>query len=408
MPQITIPDIFMQRDAENSTWTTFCPFEVKTKLGIDIRGLYGEAFSKAYLEIEEAALSGKLKVTRQFEARKLFKQFMRVQFDTGLPYVAFTDTINATNPNAYHKNSYGIPAVNLCTESFSNVMPDVFGHTCNLLSVNLSNIDSYDELGYISRLGTKCLDYGIDLTNSPDHITRAHNDEFRTIGVGQMGMHDYLAKRWLNFSALEEIRNVSECIQYNCVVQSIELAKERGSFKAFPESRWANGEMIQHFNSFASGKYDWNVLQSRINQYGMRNSQLTSPAPTTSTSIYQDCAASALPIYSAFFSDDNKNGALLTAGKYLALNPIGYGKTFAKHSIQEIVDAVSENQKFIDTGFSMEWILDQNREDFSAKDLYDGIHYAWKKGIKAIYYIRTIKKNSTLEAKEDACVACAS
>jgi ribonucleoside-diphosphate reductase alpha chain len=115
-----------------------------------------------------------------------------------------------------------------------------------------------------------------------------------------------------------------------------------------------------------------------------------------------------LPAYSAFFSEDNKNGSLLVSAKYLKDNPIGYGKTFAKHTPFEIVDAVAAAQKFTDTGISMEWILDQNREGFSAKDLYDAIHYAHEKKIKTIYYVRTIKKNGALEAKEDACVACAS
>ena len=124
------------------------------------------------------------------------------------------------------------------------------------------------------------------------------------------------------------------------------------------------------------------------------------------TSIYQDASASVLPVYSAFFSEDNKNGSLLVASKYLALNPLAYGKTFPKHSAKEIINFVSEIQKFTDTGISMELIFDQNNESFSAKDLYDAIHYAHEKKIKAIYYIRSIKKNATIERKEADCVAC--
>ena len=125
------------------------------------------------------------------------------------------------------------------------------------------------------------------------------------------------------------------------------------------------------------------------------------------TSIYQDCSASIFPVYNAFFSEDNKNGSLLVAAKYLDKNPLAYGKTFAKHTATEIINMTSEAQKFIDTGISMELIFDQNKENFTAKDLYDAIHYAHDKGIKAIYYIRSIKKNSTLESKEEACAACA-
>ena len=406
-PQLTVPDIFMRRDAENGDWTTFCPFEVRKSLGIDIRGLYGVEFDEAYQRIESAAKAGTIKVTRTYKARDIFKTFMRTQFETGLPYIAFTDTMNATNPNAYHKDSYGITNVNLCTESFSNVMPDKLGHVCNLASINLSNIGDMKDLGKQSRLTTRMLDYGISLTNNPDDITKSHNELFRTIGVGQMGLHDYLAKRFTNFSDLKTIRDIAECIEFNAVVESVDLSRRFGAFQAFSESRWANGEMIARFEKHTSGNYDWSVIQASIDEYGMRNSQLTSPAPTTSTSIYQDCSASVLPIYSAFFSDDNKNGSLLVAAKFLAENPLAYGKTFSKHTAIEIIDAVSETQKFTDTGISMELIFDQNREEFKARDLYDAIHYAHQKKIKAIYYIRSIKKNSILEKKEEDCASCA-
>jgi len=89
------------------------------------------------------------------------------------------------------------------------------------------------------------------------------------------------------------------------------------------------------------------------------------------------------------------------AARYLEKNPIGYGKTQAKFTAKEIVDIVSAAQKWVDTGISMEWIFDQNKEGFSALDLYEAIVYAWKKKIKAIYYVRSIK-----ERHEDACVSC--
>ena len=90
-----------------------------------------------------------------------------------------------------------------------------------------------------------------------------------------------------------------------------------------------------------------------------------------------------------------------------ALEKNGYIRRDAtKPRAIEIIDVASEIQKFTDTGISMELLFDQNKEGFKAKDLYDAIHHAWKKGIKSIYYIRSIKKNETLEVKEDDCVAC--
>lgn len=406
-PQVIANDLFMQRDKEQKPWVTFCPFEVKQKLGLDVRGKHGKEFEELYLKVEEAHKNGKLKVSKKYEnARDLTKLVMRTQFETGLPYVFFTDTANELNPNKGDAGSLGILCGNLCQESFSNIVPDLYGHVCNLCSINLGNISDLDHLSKTARLACRLLNRGIDLTENPNDITANHNKRYRTIGIGVMGLHDYLAKNFTNYSNKALIKDIFECIQYNAALESVELAKEYGSFEAFEHSEWKNGNMVRRFKENASGKFDWDYLQSQIDLYGMANSQLTSPAPTTSTSIYQDASASMLPIYSAFFSETNKSGIMNVAARYLKENPIGYGKTQSKFSAIEIIDVVAEAMKYIDTGLSMELVFDQNKEDFKAKDLYDAIHHAFDKKLKTIYYIRSIKKNETLTNKEPDCVAC--
>jgi ribonucleoside-diphosphate reductase alpha chain len=407
-PQVVANDIFMERDREKGRWVTFCPFEVRNKLGIDVRGLYGQKFTDAYLKIEEAVDAGKLKVFRIFEnARELTKIVMRTSFETGLPYWFFADTVNEVNPNRNDPESYGILCANLCTESYSNVVPDKYGHVCNLGSINMGNIRDMDHLAKVARLSCRILNRGIDLTRNPDQITKDHNDRFRTIGIGVMGLHDYFAREYSGFHDHETIRDIFECIEYNAVLESIEIAKEKGSFGAFEFSQWKTGEMASRFAKHGNGKYDWAYAQSQIDLYGIHNSQLTSPAPTTTTSIYQDASASVLPIFSAFFAEDNKNGSMKVAAKFLKQNPVFYGQTQAKTSAIDLIGSVAEMQKFTDTGISMELMFDQNVEGFSAKDLYDAIHHAHQKKIKTIYYIRSIKKNETIGAKEEeACVAC--
>lgn len=403
-PQLVAPDIFMERVENEGPWVTFCPFEVKNKLGIDVRHLYGQKFTEAYLAIEKAVESGKLKVCRKIEnARELTKLGMRTQFETGLPYYCFIDTINEANPN---KHDGSILCTNLCTESYSNVSPDVYGHVCNLASINMGNIDDMDDLAAVAKLSQKILDYGISLTNNPDPITLAHNARYRTIGIGIMGLHDYLAKEWKTYSNHALLRKIAETIEYNAALSSVEMAKTHGPFEAFKGSDWDNGAMVGRFAYNSDEPSKWYELQKMIARHGIRNSQLTSPAPTTSTSIYQDASASVLPIFDAFFSDDNKNGSLKVAAKFLKDNPLSYNKDFSKYDAKEIVEIVSELQKFTDTGISMELIFDHNRPTFTAKDLFDAILFAWKKKTKAIYYIRNIKKNAVLEAKEADCVGC--
>ena len=87
-PQIVIPDLFYERDKAGLPWVTFCPYEVKQKLGIEMYGLWGTAFNEAYEKIEQAVLAGKLKISRVVSnARNVFKTFMKVQFETGLPFI---------------------------------------------------------------------------------------------------------------------------------------------------------------------------------------------------------------------------------------------------------------------------------------------------------------------------------
>jgi ribonucleoside-diphosphate reductase alpha chain len=399
-PQITVPDVFMERDKNQQQWVLFCPFEVKQKLGIDVRGLYGEDFTKAYLQIEQAAQSGKLKVSSIIpNARDIMKQIMRIQFETGLPYLAFTDRMNEANPNKGDKEAYGIPCANLCTESYSNVKPDVYGHVCNLGSINMGNIKDFDDLAYVSRMACRILNRGVDLTKNPNEITEAHNKRYRTIGIGVMGIHDYLAREYKTFDDLETISDMFEVIEYNAALESVDLAKKHGTFEAYDVSEWKNGNMTKRFASHG-GKCDWGYLQQQIDEHGIFNSQLTSPAPTTSTSIYQDASASVQPVFKAFFAEDNKNGLLKVGSRFLKENPIGYMKTQSQFDAKEIIDAVAEMQKWVDTGISMELMFDQNKQGFNAKDLYDAIHYAFDKRLKTIYYIRSVKE------REDDCVAC--
>lgn len=406
-PQVVVPDIFMKRDKEQQPWTTFCPFEVKEVLGIDVRGLWGEAFEDAYLKIEQAVQQGKLTVSRVVpNARDITKLVMRTSFETGLPYWFFVDAANRANPNKNDPEALGILCGNLCQESFSNVVPDKYSHVCNLGSINLGNIYSEKRLAEVSRVACRMLNRGVQLTKNPDITTEEHNKRYQTIGIGIMGLHDYLAREFLNYNSHDVIREIAECIEYNAALESVDIAKIQGVFEAFEFSGWKDGSITKNFKSLGSGKYDWDYLQSQIDLHGIRNSQLTSPAPTTSTSIYQDASATFQPVFKAYFSEDNKNGSMKIAAKFLSKNPLGYGKTQAKFSAKEIIDVTSELQKFTDTGISMELVFDQNRESFKAKDLYDSIHYAHEKGLKSIYYIRSIKKNETLEVKEDDCAAC--
>ena len=139
-------------------------------------------------------------------AHELFIKLMKVAFETGLPYLAFTDEINRNNPNKHEGNIY---CVNLCVESFSIMKPDVYAHTCNLLSLVAGRI-RMNELSDEAAIGVRILGNGIELTSPPVDESAAHNDRYRTVGVGILGLHDIIAREGVSFMNTNFVTEVGD------------------------------------------------------------------------------------------------------------------------------------------------------------------------------------------------------
>ena len=305
-----------------------------------------------------------------------------------------------------------------CQESWSNVTPHKFAHTCNLDSLNLANLD-VSELPQVCETAVRILDNTIDLTAPPFEASAAHNDRYRTIGVGAMGLADWLAKHRISYSDLEAIDNLFEEIGYHCTRASVNLAKERGAYPAFAGSEWSKGHLIgakpvEWFLENTQEKERWQTLSDDVKQYGIRNSHITAIAPNTSSSLVQGCTASILPVYSRFFYDKWAKGTVPIAPPFIRDSFWFYPEN--KTIDQKIViKAVAKMQQWIDTGISMELLFNLNQgvyfpEDperaIKAKDIYETLVLAWQEGCKAIYYIRTVQKDDFKESSE-GCVACA-
>lgn len=406
-PQITTPNLFWEIDEVKGEWYTFCPKEVKD-LGLDLNGCWGDVFKDRYTELVRLGLEGKLEVFSSRPAKDLVKKVMRTQFETGLPYVTYVDKLNEDNPN---KHQGWIPCFNLCTEQAATLDPYNYSHTCNLASVVVGRCEGYNELSEVAALLVEVLDAGIELTSPPTECSKRHNNNFRTVGVGVQGYHDWLAKEWKTYYDTEEATKVAEYIQYGCVKKSIELAKRFGAYPAFDGSDWDNGIMFDKFEERSVSNLDWNSLREGVSCYGIRNSQMTSPAPNTSTSVFMDAAAGVPPVYSHFFREDNDNGKYPISCMHLKDNPLSYSKSFRTYDQSRLTATIGAMQKFVDTGISAEYLLDQNKEGFKAKDLYDILTSSYKNGCKAVYYVRSIKKGESVEdllnIKEEGCAGCA-
>ncbi|MBC7475498.1 MAG: ribonucleoside-diphosphate reductase subunit alpha, partial [Candidatus Sericytochromatia bacterium] len=228
-PQIVIPDLFMERVENNQSWTLFDPNEIRIKFKIELAELYGNEFREKYLFLE----TQKLDFKKDINAKELFKTFLKTVVETGMPYITFKDAINETNPN---KHAGMIGNANLCTESFSNFRPSIVTkkelkdantivkeikagelHTCNLVSLNLAIVED-SEIEKLTAYCVKILDNTIEISAAPVPEAEKHNNEYRILGVGSMGLADWLVKRKLTYAkSAEKVSELYEKIAYSGV-----------------------------------------------------------------------------------------------------------------------------------------------------------------------------------------------
>lgn len=424
-PQVIIPDAFMKRMLAGQDWLLVDPSEIKRIYGKELGALWGAEFEALYEQIYTDAKNGKLELFKFVSPKELMKKIMRSQIETGMPYLAFKDTLNRYNPN---KHDGVIVATNLCTESHSNVRPTVLGekkivdgkivseakdglvHVCNLVSVNLANIADDEELQKVCRACVRLLDNAIDLTDVPVPEGSLHNRRYRTIGVGAMGLADWLAKRDITYmKSAQAVDELFEKFAAYCTQASIDLAAEKGTFEAYQGSDYSKGIILGHdrawFTQHAKLQQEWNKIFDRLAQYGIRNSQITAIAPNTSSSLLQGCTASVLPVYSKFFVETHGKGSVPNCPPFIKEKFWMYQEN---RNIPQttVIEVLSHLNKWIDTGVSIELVYNLNM-DVRAKDIYDTIVSAWQKEIKTLYYTRTIQKDGSSATKEE-CVSCAS
>lgn len=423
-PQVVIPDLFMQKVENNEKWLLVDPHEVRTKYHQEIADLWGTDFEKLYNQLYFDAQFGKLEMYKFVSAKELLKRLMKSQIETGMPYIAFKDTLNRYNPN---KHDGVIVGTNLCTESHSNVRPAKFGpkriengkiisetydglvHVCNLLSINLANVKNDEELNSICQTSVRILDNAIDLTRVPILEGTLHNQRYRTIGIGAMGLADYLAKNNVPYNASADVvDDLFEKMAIYNIRASIEIAKHKGPFGAYQGSEWQKGIILGKtqvwFNANSKYKKEWNEIYENLQKYGIRNSQISAIAPNTSSSLIQGCTASVLPIYSKFFVETHGKGSIPNCPPFIK-DKFWFYQENRNIDQRKIVEIMARINKWIDTGISIELMYNLNR-DIRAKDIYETIMQAWKKEIKTLYYTRTIQKDGSSVAKEE-CVSCA-
>lgn len=419
-PQIVVSDLFMNRVEKNEPWTLIDPFEIRKKYNVELCETYGEEFEALYKKIEN---DDSLTLKKVVSARELFKEIMKTQIETGMPYIFFKDRANRTNHNSH---SGMIGNGNLCMESFSNFSPTknytetvinergirevTLGeiHTCNLVSINLAEIER-DDFENITSIAVRILDNTIDLTNTPIKESDRHNSLYRTIGVGTMGLADYMAREFMIYEdSLDEIDELYEELALYILKASALLAKNRGSYPKFKGSMWDQGIFFGNnkvwYEENSKFSKEWNEVFELVKKYGLRNGELSAIAPNTSTSLLMGSTASVNPIFARFFIEKNQKGAVPRVAKFLKDRAWFYPE-FKNIDPKIYIKMMSRIGKWITQGVSMELLFDLNKE-IRAKDIFDTFLTAWKEGCKSVYYIRTIQKNTNIAKEKEECESC--
>jgi len=423
---VTIPDITFELARKNEDMYLFSPY--------DVERVYGKAFSdisvtEHYYEMVNNPEIQKSKIN----ARKFFQTVAELQFESGYPYVMFEDTVNRANPIDGRVNMS-----NLCTEILQTNKPsvlndelgyDVLGEdiSCNLGSMNIAKVMEKGNLGNTVNVAIRALTAVSKQTsiNSVPSV-RNGNDRSHSIGLGQMNLHGFLAKSHIHYGSEEglDFTNVYfYTVLYHALRTSCEIAQEEGeTFEGFEQSTYASGEFFEKYLTQTwspktervtelfeqSGVHiptqaDWVDLKADIQTYGIYNRYLQAVPPTGSISYINYSTSSIHPVAAAIEKrKEGKLGRVYYPAPYLSDDTLPYYQDAYTIGYEKIIDTYAEATQHIDQGLSLTLFFPDN---VTTRDLNRAQIYAWKKGIKTLYYIR-LRQDALDGTEVDACVSC--
>ncbi|NUJ98006.1 ribonucleoside-diphosphate reductase subunit alpha [Candidatus Gracilibacteria bacterium] len=405
-PSISFPDLFMKRIQEAGKWTLFDPKEVKDVTGKSLQDCFGEEFEKFYMECEN---NEKLELKEEVPAKDLFKKYLKSTVETGMPYAFFRDTVNKANPNKHAGNVY---STQLCVEICQNTSPTKFVEesiddlgnviikyipgdsvVCNLASINVAKVHNDEDIKAVVPIVMRLLDNVIDLNFYPIKEAEITAKKYRSVGLGFLGLAEYLAVRKIAYDsaeAREVVNSLFEKFAYETLKSSNSLARERGKYSIFDGSERSKGILLgkdkKWFQENSNMAHEWAELIEKIKKDGLRFAYHLAPAPNTSTALVMGTTASVLPIYKKYFIETNSVAPTVNVAPNLSSDNFWYYKEYVNMNMEDVIDMVSVIYKWIDQSISFEWII--NPQKVSPVELYNYYLKAWKQGIKTVYYVR--------------------
>jgi ribonucleoside-diphosphate reductase alpha chain len=423
---VVIPDITFELAKNNEDMYLFSPYDVERVYGVPFADI---SVTEKYYEMVDDARIRKTKI----KAREFFQTLAELQFESGYPYIMFEDTVNRANPIEGK-----ITHSNLCSEILQVSTPSLFNDdlsyakvgkdiSCNLGSLNIAKTMDSPDFAQTIEVAIRALTAVSDQTHiwSVPSIEQGNNDS-HAIGLGQMNLHGYLARERVYYGSEEgvDFTNIYfYTVLYHALRASNRIAIERGShFKGFENSKYASGEFFDKYTDqiwepktdkvrqlFADAKIripdqdDWKRLKESVQTHGIYNQNLQAVPPTGSISYINHSTSSIHPVASKIeIRKEGKIGRAYYPAPYLTNDNLEYYQDAYEIGYEKIIDTYAAATQHVDQGLSLTLFF---KDTATTRDVNKAQIYAWRKGIKTLYYIRL--RQMALEGTEvEGCVSC--
>ncbi|GAA1862328.1 class 1b ribonucleoside-diphosphate reductase subunit alpha [Myceligenerans crystallogenes] len=423
---VVIPDITFELAKQNKDMHLFSPY--------DVERVYGKPFADVSIseKYDELVADERIRKTT-INARDFFQTLAELQFESGYPYIMFEDTVNKANPIAGR-----ITHSNLCSEilqvstassfnedlSYSEVGRDI---SCNLGSLNIAKAMDSPDFGATIDTAIRALTAVSDQTSIESvPSVKLANELGHAIGLGQMNLHGYLARERIFYGSEEgvDFTNIYfYTVAYHAIAASNRLATERGqTFGGFEESKYATGEYFDKYTNqewkpatervarlFADAgvaiptQEDWKALKTSVMEHGLYNQNLQAVPPTGSISYINNSTSSIHPVPAKVeIRKEGKLGRVYYPAPYMTNDNLEYYQDAYEIGYEKIIDTYAAATQHVDQGLSLTLFFP---DTVTTRDVNKAQIYAWRKGIKTLYYIRL--RQMALEGTEvENCVSC--
>ncbi|KAB2670313.1 class 1b ribonucleoside-diphosphate reductase subunit alpha [Ochrobactrum sp. LMG 5442] len=424
---VVIPDITFELARNNEDMYLFSPYDVERVYGMPLTEI---SVSEKYREMVDDARIAKKKIN----AREFFQVLAEIQFESGYPYIMFEDTVNRANPIDGR-----ITMSNLCSEILQVSEASVFREdlsydhlgkdiSCNLGSLNIAAAMASSDFGKTIETSIRALTAVSDMSHigSVPSVARG-NDESHAIGLGQMNLHGYLARERIYYGSEEgvDFTNIYfYTVTYHAIRASNLIAVETGkSFKGFEKSKYASGEYFDKYTEqlwepatervreifdkagiAIPTQDDWRDLKKAVMEGGLYNQNLQAVPPTGSISYINHSTSSIHPIVSKIeIRKEGKIGRVYYPAAFMTNDNLDYYQDAYEIGPEKIIDTYAAATQHVDQGLSLTLFF---RDTATTRDINRAQIYAWKKGIKTIYYIR-LRQMALSGTEVQGCVSCA-